>query len=81
MNWTRGRDLTLKLVKGSGPLSVIGNHVVETYEAEDDAYVPTEESSAEESGMDTEGDDVEANEVQDIVKDGAADSPKKKSKK
>merc|ERR1712180_207497 len=73
MNWTRGHDLTLKLVKGSGPLSLIGNHVVETYDEEDDAYVP-----AEESGMDTEGDDVEANEVQDIVKDSAADSPKKR---
>jgi len=81
MNWTRGHDLTLKLVKGSGPLSLIGNHVVETYDEEDDAYVPAEESSAEESGMDTEGDDVEANEVQDIVKDSAADSPKKRSKK
>ena len=81
VTWTRGRDITLKLVKGSGPVAIVGNHVVETYEDadDDDAYVPTDdESSADETGMDTDGDGVDADEVDDIVKDdGGAESAKK----
>lgn len=71
VTWTRGHDITLKLVKGSGPVAIVGNHVVETYDdADDDAYVPTDdESSADETGMDTDGDGVDADEVEDIVKD------------
>jgi len=78
MTWARGQDMTLKLVRGTGPVAIVGNHVIEVYdEAEDDAYVPTDdESSATESGMDTEGDDVEDTEVTDIVKDAVKETVK-----
>ena len=77
-----GRDVTLKLVKGSGPVSILGNYVVESYA--DDA-VDTEDESADEdfkpgdstadldasdaSGMETEGDEVDGDEVKDITED------------
>merc|ERR1711962_773036 len=78
MTWARGQDMTLKLVRGTGPVAIVGNHVIEVYdEVEDDAYVPTDdESSATESGMDTEGDDVEDTEVTDIVKDAVKETVK-----
>jgi len=81
MTWARGQDMTLKLVRGTGPVAIVGNHVIEVYdEVEDDAYVPTDdESSATESGMDTEGDDVEDTEVTDIVKDAVKETVKETS--
>ena len=81
MTWARGQDMTLKLVRGTGPVAIVGNHVIEVYdEVEDNAYVPTDdESSANESGMDTEGDDVEDTEVTDIVKDAVKETVKETS--
>jgi len=77
-----GRDVTLKLVKGSGPVSILGNYIVESYA---DADVYTEDESADEdfkpgdstadletsdaSGMETEGDEVDGDEVKDITED------------
>ena len=74
-----GRDVTLKLVKGSGPVSILGNYIVESYA---DADVDTEDESADEdfkpgdstadsdaSGMETEGDEVDGDEVKDITED------------
>jgi len=78
-----GRDVTLKLVKGSGPVSILGNYIVESYA--DAADVDTEDESADEdfkpddstanletsdaSGMETEGDEVDGDEVKDITED------------
>jgi len=78
-----GRDVTLKLVKGSGPVSILGNYIVESYA--DAADVDTEDVSADEdfkpddskadletsdaSGMETEGDEVDGDEVKDITED------------
>jgi len=70
-----GRDVTLKLIKGSGPVSILGNHVVESVNSlvVDEEY-QTEDSSADDdtdaaSGMETDGDDVGADEVKDLKED------------
>jgi len=65
-----GRDVTLKLIKGSGPVSILGDQFVETFgSVVDEDFRPDASSaeSSEASGMETEGDEVEANEVQDIT--------------
>jgi len=74
MTWTLDREVTLKLVKGSGPVSVVGTHVTEAVEVEDGVdseFVPGE-SSADDTGMETEGDDVDATEIDDLKKDAEA---------
>jgi len=74
MTQVGGREVTLKLIKGSGPVSVLGNHVVESLQSltVDDEYEP-DASSAEDvsdaSGMETEGDEVEADEIKDLKED------------
>merc|ERR1711942_71563 len=79
-----GHDVTLKLIKGSGPVSILGNHLVEAYDGPivHDADFQPDASSAEStdaSGMETEGDEVEANEIQDITEDAKkAEAEKKK---
>merc|ERR1712042_374729 len=73
-----GRDITLKLIKGSGPVSLLGNHVVESFvnvdaEEEDEDFTPgdstAEGETTDASGMETEGDEVEADEVKDLTED------------
>merc|ERR1711942_210801 len=60
-----GREITLKLIKGSGPVCILGNHIVESFvDTADAAAVDTEAS-----GMETEGDEVDADEVKDITED------------
>merc|ERR1712136_230066 len=74
MTWTLDREVTLKLVKGSGPVSVVGTHVTEAVELEDGVdseFVPGE-SSADDTGMETKGDDVDATEIDDLKKDAEA---------
>ena len=75
MTWARGRDVTLKLLKGSGPVTVVTNHVNETEGPCDAEFVPPAayESSAEDTdgGTETEGDEMDDDEVEDIVKDAA----------
>merc|ERR1712240_769549 len=69
-----GREVSLKLIKGSGPISIIGNHLVETFSA-----VTDEDFEPDASGMETEGDEVEADDVKDITED--AEKEKKKEEK
>jgi len=76
MSWTKGRDITFKLVKGSGPVSLLGNHIVTASvdgDADDSLFVPDAETATEDemeqSGMSTDGDDVEATEVKDLEAD------------
>merc|ERR1712136_299515 len=79
MTWTLDREVTLKLVKGSGPVSVVGTHVTEAVELEDGVdseFVPGE-SSADDTGMETEGDDVDATEIDDLKKDAEANKDAK----
>merc|ERR1711875_156339 len=60
-----GRDVTLKLIKGSGPVSILGNQLVQAFDGGivgDADFRPDDASSAENSdasGMETEGDQVE----------------------
>lgn len=77
-----GREVSLKLIKGSGPISILGNHLVETFAAvTDEDFEPdasSADASSDASGMETEGDEVEADEVKDITED--ADKHKEKEK-
>lgn len=80
-----GRDVTLKLIKGSGPVSILGNHLVESFggHPDDEDYIPdasSAESGTEASGMETDGDGVEADEVKDITEDAKEAEDAKKSK-
>jgi len=88
-----GRDITLKLIKGSGPVSLLGNHVVESFvnvdaEEEDEDFTPgdstAEGETTDASGMETEGDEVEADEVKDLTEDakevGKAEKPRQAKK-
>merc|ERR1712240_712142 len=78
-----GREVSLKLIKGSGPISIIGNHLVETFSAvTDEDFEPdasSADASSDASGMETEGDEVEADEVKDITED--AEKEKKEEEK
>jgi len=73
MSWSKGRDVTFKLIKGSGPVSLLGNHVATTHadaDADDSLFVPDAETTeAEESGMSTDGDEMDASEVKDLEAD------------
>jgi len=73
MSWSKGRDVTFKLIKGSGPVSLLRNHVATTHadaDADDSLFVPdTETTEAEESGMSTDGDEMDASEVKDLEAD------------
>merc|ERR1711942_345860 len=78
-----GRDVTLKLIKGSGPVSILGNHLVEAFDGPivHDADFQPDASSAESidaSGMETEGDEVEASEIRDITEDAKIAEVEKK---
>merc|ERR1712126_600444 len=90
---TDGRDITLKLIKGSGPVSLLGNHVVESFvnvdaDEEDEDFTPgdstAEGETTDASGMETEGDEVEADEVKDLTEDakevGKAEKPRQAKK-
>ena len=79
-----GREVSLKLIKGSGPISIIGNHLVETFSAvTDEDFEPdasSADASSDASGMETEGDEVEADEVKDITEDADKEKEKEKEK-
>jgi len=69
-----GREITLKLIKGSGPVCILGNHHVESYVDADAAAVDTDvdESSADES-FKPEGDstaDVETTDASGMETEG-----------
>jgi len=75
MTWSKDHDLTFKLIKGSGPVTLLGNHIMTPTMEEDSLFVPddeemaTTEDEAEESGMATDGDEVDASEVKDLEAD------------
>jgi len=75
MSWAEERDLTFKLIKGSGPVSLLGNHIVTPSPDADSLFVPdpadlaTTEGETEESGMSTDGDEIDAMEVKDLETD------------
>jgi hypothetical protein len=53
LTWTPEREIVLKLVMGDGPVSISGNHFVDTAdESEDPEYVPGE--STDDTAMDSE---------------------------
>jgi len=75
MSWSKGHNLTFKLIKGSGPVTLLGNHIVsslvaEDEDADDSLFVPDGVSTeTEESGMSTDGDEMDASEVKDLEAD------------
>jgi len=71
LNWGKTKEIRLKLVLGSGPISITGNHYVEYMEMsekdEDPDYVGTE--AEEETDADFSMTEVDDTEVDDLHKD------------
>jgi len=83
LTWSKTREIKLKLVKGSGPVSFTGNHHVEFLGTHEDAeelddpdYVTEAETSADDSmilsASEAEDEELDANELKDLEDDAKA---------
>jgi len=71
LNWGKTKEIKLKLILGSGPISITGNHYVEYMEMseeEDPDYVATETEDETDADL-SMIDDVDQTEVDDLHKD------------
>jgi len=72
LNWGKTKEIKLKLILGSGPISITGNHYVEymemSEEEEDPDYVATETEDETDADL-SMIDDVDQTEVDDLHKD------------
>jgi len=72
LNWGKTKEIKLKLILGSGPISITGNHYVEYMDMsekdEDPDYVATETEDETDADL-SMIDDVDQTEVDDLYKD------------
>merc|ERR1712168_1134160 len=71
LSWSKTKEIKLKLVMGSGPITLTGNHFIEYLalpeEADDPNYVPEETEDETEAELSTY--EVDEDELKDLAKD------------